>query len=52
MYDWIMKQCQINLVHHQVMMFGGCSLSCNLYVALYPIINDKAYLKYENVNKI
>ncbi len=34
------------------MMLGGCSLSCNLYVALYPIINDKAYLKYEKVNKI
>ena len=46
MYDWIMK-CQINLVHHQVMMFGGCSLSFNPYVVLYPIIKVKAYLRYK-----
>ena len=29
-----------------------CSLSCNLYVVLYPIIHAKDYLKYEKVNKI
>jgi hypothetical protein len=33
------------------MMFGGCSLSCNLYLVLYPIIKVKAYIKYEKVNK-
>jgi hypothetical protein len=34
------------------MMLGDCSLSCSLYVVLYPIIKVRAYLKYEKVNKI